>query len=103
MVQRPGSGRTGGGRNDPGDASAFIERTIHAIASRPDPEAEDVLKNLIDDHAPSYADTAKEALAFQRMTRRDHEHEIPTVAELQELITDAPDWTTSARDLVGAW
>ena len=91
MVERPGSGRTGGGWNDPGDASAFIERTIHAIASRPEPEAEDVLKNLIDDHAPSYADTAKEALAFQRMTRRDHEHEIPTVAELQVLVTDAPD------------
>ena len=74
MVQWPGSGRTGGGWNDPGDASAFIERTIHAIASRPEPEAEDVLKNLIDNYAPSYADTAKEALAFQRMTRRDHEH-----------------------------
>ena len=86
MVQWPGSGRTGGGWNDPGDASAFIERTIHAIASRPEPEAEDVLKNLIDNYAPSYADTAKEALAFQRMTRRDHEHKVPTVAELRELI-----------------
>ncbi len=91
MVQWPGSGRTGGGWNDPGGASAFIERTIHAIASRPEPEAEDVLKSLIYNHAPSYADTAKEALAFQRMTRRAHDHEIPTVAELQALIMDAPD------------
>ena len=91
MVQWPGSGRTGGGWNDPGDASAFIERTIHAIASRPEPEAEDVLKNLIDNYAPSYADTAKEALAFQRMTRRDHEHKVPTVAELRELIEGAAD------------
>ena len=91
MVQRPGSGHTGGGWNDPGDASAFIERTIHAIASRPESEAEDVLKNLIDNHAPSYADTAKEALAFQRMTRRVHEHKVPTVAELRELIEGAAD------------
>ncbi len=91
MVQWPGSGRTGGGWNDPGDASAFLERTIHTIASRPEPEVEDVLQNLIDNHAPSYADTAKEALAFQRMTRRAHEHEIPTVAELRELIEGAAD------------
>jgi len=91
MVERPGSSRTGRGWNDPRDASAFIERTIHAIASRPGPEAEDVLRNLIDNHAPSYADRAKEALAIQRMTRRDREHVIPTVAELQELIADATD------------
>lgn len=91
MVQWPGSGRTGGGWNDPGDASAFLERTIHTIASRPEPEVEDVLQNLIDNHAPSYTDTAKEALAFQRMTRRAHEHEIPTVAELRELIEGAAD------------
>ena len=91
MVERPGSSRTGRGWNDPRDASVFIERTIHAIASRPGPEAEDVLRNLIDNHAPSYADRAKEALAIQRMTRRDREHVIPTVAELQELIADATD------------
>ena len=89
--ERPGSDRAGRGWNDPGDASAFIERTIHAIAGRPEPEAEDALTDLIENHAPTYADTAKEALAFQRMARRDHEHRNPTVAELRAAIEDDAD------------
>ena len=72
-LERPGSDRAGRGWNDPGDASGFIERTIHAIAGRREPEAEDALVDLIENHAPTYADTAREALAFQRMARRDHD------------------------------
>lgn len=86
--ERPGSDRADRGWNDPGDASAFIERIIHAIAGRCEPEAEDALVDLIENHAPSYAETATEALAFQRMARRDHEHRIPTVAELHAAIKD---------------
>ena len=37
MADRPGSSRAGRGWNDPKDASAFIESTIHAIANRPEP------------------------------------------------------------------
>ena len=87
-LERLGSDRAGRGWNDPGDASAFIERTIHAIAGRCEPEAEDALTDLIENHAPTYADAAREALAFRRMARRDHEHRIPTVAELRAAIED---------------
>ena len=86
MPDRPGEDGSGRGWNDPRDASAFIERTIHAIANRPEPEATDALLNLIENHAPSYADTARQALAFQRKARRDCEHEIPTVAGLRALM-----------------
>ena len=82
MADRPGSGRAGRGWNDPRDASAFIERTIHAIANRPEPEAGDALRHLVANHAPTYADTARQALAFQRKVWRDCGHEVPTVNDL---------------------
>ena len=88
--ERPGDDGKGRSWNDPRDASAFIERTIHAIANRPEPEATDALRNLIENHAPSYADTARQALAFQRKARRDCEHEIPTVAGLRALLKGEP-------------
>ncbi len=91
MVERHGSDRAGRGWNDPRDASAFIERTIHAIANRPEPEAGDALQSLIANHAPTYADTARLALAFQRRVRRDSEHEIPTVDGIRALMTRTPD------------
>ena len=91
MADRPGSGRTGRGWNDPCDASAFIERTIHAIANRPEPEAGDALRHLVDNQAPTYADTARQALAFQRRARRDFEHEVPTVNDLTAFMTQTPD------------
>ena len=90
VPERPGDKGKGWHWNDPRDASAFIERTIHAIANRPQPEATDALRNLIANHAPSYADTAKRALAFQRRARRDCGHEIPTVDGLRALLECAP-------------
>ena len=91
MVERPGSDRAGRGWNDPRDASAFIERTIHAIANRPEPEAGDALCHLIANHAPTYADTARRALVFQRRVRRDCGHEVTTVDGIRALMTRAPD------------
>ena len=93
MAGRPGSGRTGRGWNDPSDASAFIERTIHAIANRPEPEAGDALRHLVPNHAPTYADTARQALAFQRRTRRDFEHNVPTVARFRAFMAEISDGT----------
>ena len=86
MPARPGEDGKGHGWRNPCEASAFIERTIHAIANRPQAEATDALRNLIANHAPSYADTARQALAFQRKARRDCEHEIPTAAGLRALM-----------------
>ena len=91
MVDRPGSDRAGRGWNDPRDASAFIERTIHAIANRPEPEAGNALLHLIANHAPTYADTARRALVFQRRVRRDSEQEIPTVDGIRALMTRTPE------------
>ena len=94
MVERPGSGRVGGGWNDPREASAFIERTIHAMANRPEPEASDALQVVFANHAPSYADTAKRALAFQCWARREFEYEIPSVDGFRALImAKVPDGT----------
>ncbi len=91
MMERPGSGRGGRGWNDPRDASAFIESTIHAIANRPEPEAGEALQVAIASHAPSYADTAKQALAFQHWARREFEYEIPTVDGFRAFLGKAPD------------
>ena len=88
-AERPGRERGGRGWNDPYDASAFIERTIRAIAGRPGAEAGAALERLIANHAPSYAGTARQALAFQRKARRDCEHRIPTVDGLRAFMTTA--------------
>ena len=65
------------GPSDPRDASAFIERTFYAIDKRPEPEAGDALERQIENLAPSYAETASLALAFQRWARRDCGHTVP--------------------------
>ena len=90
VPERPGDEGKGRHWNDPRDASAFIERTIHAIANRPQPEATEALRNLIENHAPSYAGTLKRALAFQRRARRDFEHEISTVEGFRALMAETP-------------
>lgn len=87
---RPGDEGRSLGWRDPRNASAFIERTIYAIANRPEAEATEALRNLIENHAPSYADTARRALAFQRKARRDCEQTIPTVAGLHAAMKTNP-------------
>ena len=93
MVERPRSGRAYRGWNDPGDASAFIESTIHAIANRAEPEASEALVSVIANHAPSYADAARQALAFQCRARREFEYEIPTVDRFRGLMAKTLDGT----------
>ena len=72
----------------PRDASAFVERTIYAIANRPESEAGDALLDLIANHASSYADVARQALAFHHKMQRDMVHDVPTVARLRVLMTE---------------
>ena len=76
------------GNRNQWDACKFIERTIHAISSRPTPDATEALRRLIDGPATSYADTARHALALQRKARRDFEYTAPSVRELQAVLTD---------------
>ena len=90
MPNPPGDDGKGLGWRNPWEASVFIERTIYAIANRPQPEATDALRDLIENDAPSYADTAKQALAFQRKARRDCEHEIPSVDAVRGLLVGEP-------------
>ena len=73
---------------NPWYACKFIERTIHAISSRPTPDATEALRRLIDGPAVSYANTARHALAQQRKARRDFEYTAPSVRELQAVLTD---------------
>lgn len=86
MPNPPGDDGKDLGWRNPWEASAFIERAIYAIANRPQPEATDALRDLIENHAPSYADTARQALTFQRKARRDCEHEIPSVDALRAVL-----------------
>ena len=76
------------GSRNPWYACKFIERTIHAISSRPTPDATEALRRLIDGPATSYADTLKHALALQRKARRDFEYTAPSVQELRAVLTD---------------
>ena len=76
------------GSRNPWYACKFIERTIHAISSRPTPGATEALRRLIDGPATSYTETARHALALQRRARRDFEYTAPSVRELQAVLTD---------------
>ena len=76
------------GSRNPWYACKFIERTIHAISSRPTPDATEALRRLIDGPATSYADTLRHALALQRKARRDFEYTAPSVQELRAVLTD---------------
>ena len=73
---------------NPCDASKFIRQTIYAIAGNPSPDATSALQGLIHGHAPTYAETAKHALALQRRVRRDHEYSSPGIAELRAVVED---------------
>ena len=86
-VPRP-TGPTTGDCN-PSDASDFIRDLIYAIASRLVSEATDTLKGLIADHAPTYADMMKHALALQLKGRRDRDYFAPTIGELRSAVTNA--------------
>ena len=83
-VPRP-TGLTMGDRN-PSDASEFIGDTIHAIAGRPESGATIALQDLIGNHAHSYADAMKHALALQLRARRDHDYSVPTIDELRSAV-----------------
>ena len=83
-TERPGTVTTGD--CNPWDASEFIRRTIYAVATHPSPDATEALQNLIADHAPTYADTAKHALTLQRRARRDLEYAAPTVGQLRAVM-----------------
>ena len=86
------------GDGTPWDAREFIERSIHAIASRPSPQATEALQSLIADYAPTYADTARHALALQLRTRRDSEYASPTVSQLQSVMAnDLPETIDDMR------
>ena len=74
------------GECNPWDASEFITRTIYAVASLPTPDATEALRDLIANHAPSYAYTMKHALALQLRTRSDFEYAAPTVSQLRAVM-----------------
>ena len=84
-IERP-MGKVTSGVCNPWDASEFIEDTFNAIAGRPTPEATEALQRLIANHAPTYANSLKHALALQRRARRDFEYVSPTVRELQAVM-----------------
>ena len=77
------------GRQNPWDATRFIEYAIDAIGGRPTSDATEVLQTLIADHAPTYAYRMKHVLHLQRRARRDFEYSAPTVAEFRAAMTEA--------------
>ena len=90
-AQWPNVGRPTGvtmGDCNPSDASEFIQHTIDAIASRPEADATAALQDLIANHAPSYTDKMKHALALQLKGRRDREYSSPTIDELRSAVTN---------------
>ncbi len=87
-LERP-TGVTSGDTNA-WDASRFIHNVIFAIASRPDPEATEVLKRLTSGPAYTYHNVAREALAQQRQVRLDREYASPTIADLRSVMTQGP-------------
>ena len=84
-IERP-MGIVTSGVCNPWDASEFIRDAFNAIAGRPTPEATEGLQKLISNHAPTYANSLKHALALQRRARRDFEYVSPSVRELQAVM-----------------
>ncbi len=74
------------GNCNPSDASQFIRDVSYALASRPESEATAILQGLIANHAPTYADTMKHALARQLKGRRDHDYSAPTIGDLRSAV-----------------
>ena len=98
-VELPRNGVAIGNRN-PWDAvaSEFIEKAIFTIAGYPTPEATEALETLISNHAPSYADIMRHALAQQRRARRNSEYQAPTIKEIQAVMTnDLPETMNQMR------
>ena len=85
-VRPPAGSRRGNCRS--WNATAFLDRAIHEIASRPMPEATETLRRLIDGPAETYVPTARHSLALQRKARRDFEYTAPSLQELQAVVTD---------------
>ena len=80
------------GECNPWDASEFIRSTIYSVASLPTPDATEALRDLIGNHAPSYAHTLRHALVLQLRTRSDSEYLAPTVSRLQAVMAcDLPE------------
>ena len=86
-IDRP-TGVVTSGNTNPWDATEFIRDTISAIAGRPTPEATEALQRLAGDHAPSYIDTLKHALAQQLRARRDAEYQPPTIIQFQAVMAN---------------
>ena len=86
-INRP-TGTVTRGNENPWDATEFIRGAIYAIASRPTLEATEALARLVANHAPTYVDTLKHALALQHRTRRDHEYAPPTIDQLQAVMAN---------------
>ena len=82
-VARP-SGAVWGNRH-PWDATRFIERTIHEIASRPAPEATETVQYLSDGPALTYAHVARHVLALQHKAHRGFEYTAPSIDALRRL------------------
>ena len=77
------------GRQNPWDATRFIEYAIDAIGGRPTSDATEVLQTLIADHAPTYAYRMKHVLHLQRRARRDFEYSAPTIGEFRAVMSEA--------------
>ncbi len=73
---------------NPWDATEFIQDAIDAIAGHPQSEATEALQRLIDNHAPSYINCLKHALALQHRVQRDHDYVPPKIKELQAVMKD---------------
>ena len=86
-VQRPAGVMMGD--CNPSDASQFIRHTIYAMASLPLPAATKALQHLISDHATSYVEILKHALALQRRVRRNAEYAAPKIDELRAVMANA--------------
>ena len=69
-------------------ATMFVDRVIHEIGGRPNPEATETLQRLINGPAATYADTARHSLSTQRKLRRDFEYTAPRVEEIRAVLTD---------------
>ena len=89
QVEQPIGVVVSGDRN-PHDASEFIRRAIYAIAARPEPDATEALQVIICEHARSYRNTAKHALALQLRARRDTEYAAPGVDQLKAVLACDP-------------
>ena len=77
------------GNCHPWNATDFIERSIHEIASRPTHEATEALQRLVDGPAASYVPTTRHALALQHKLRRDSEYAGPRLSDLRAVVMNA--------------